>query len=401
MGSDEESTHEIDIEALRDSLAAARAAPSNENGNEIDGDATVMAPAPVTTRLDRITQAPLTPIDPMAPMRARAPIDITDSVESIDAIDALDSDDVDLADVEDIEEIDEASIDAVALSTDPAPSLIGTLPGHDVAQALRAMLGDDGDDEEPAGWRPQLPSFDDGETQTRLPLTQVSGGLPPDTTGEDDALPAFSLDDSSDDPLEESQGPWPSVQWRDSLRGPPTTLAAATSGEADREATAITRTAGQSQPSRGMGFGADVSETTAVFTGPLPSLARPVPEEPRTDEVEAAVAMAPVDEGDELPRFTLASIPEMAEAAALPEPATANDDVTVMRPSAPDPAELAASSRSFADLTSAGTTRATKTKRSPTQSSSSSSPRSSSRTIRRARPSARPCDRHRRRSPRR
>ncbi|MBX3259158.1 MAG: hypothetical protein KF782_05660 [Labilithrix sp.] len=440
MGSDEESTHEIDIEALRDSLATARAgglsapdAPPSDRetargrpdpatldavgldddldtmgrplptfGDETfgvdddDGDRTVMAPAPPTsraedrrptraradresvTRLDAASLRPIglsTPIDPIAPLRARAPIESSEAIDTLDPLElelepeaiepapapgerfapprhasprfgAEDDDVVDLADIEDVESgehevVEEPSVadeaDVVALDSDevpaqvegavdPTPSLFGTLPGHDVAQALRAMMGEapDAPDAAPLSeatmWRPPARTLDDGETQTRLPLSDAPEAAPRegldggdafgldggdafgrddgDAFGRDDALPAFSLEDGSDDPLEESQGPWPRAPWNPAeVAGPSprpferdadhTKITRPAMPSADREATAITRAVGPSAKAA-----AEIGETTAVFMGPVPSIARPEPAprgavEPTTDEVEA------------------------------------------------------------------------------------------------------------------
>ena len=98
-------------------------------------------------------------------------------------------------------------------------SLIGTVPGHDVAQALRAMMGDVPDTpltddpdmlgDDPVSkptWEPRKispnpspvpPSLEEGVTATRLPdADQIEALL--DSTNEEEALPAFSLDDSDD-----------------------------------------------------------------------------------------------------------------------------------------------------------------------------------------------------------
>ncbi|MBX3220789.1 MAG: tetratricopeptide repeat protein [Labilithrix sp.] len=444
-----------------------------------DGDRTVMAPSPPTRRADHHRgegAGALDAIEPMDPIELppmtiepeSAPmlLDETGSFDNEDVVDLADVEDVD----EDVEELDEVEavddVDDEALAdagspdraADPAPSLFGTLPGHDVAQALRAMMGEvpDASDappvSEPTMWRPPARALDDGETQTRMPLADeperldafgpapeaepldAFGPAPepePDAFGRDEALPAFSLDDSSDDPLEESQGPWLRAPFgpaepRDA-EAPATARAFAADldftkitrpapqSSSDREATAITRAVGPATRSGST----DVAETTAVFMGPVPSIARPDghagrdPRDPPTDEVEAvddapfaharetaadvdarldaggdlfdavarpesdpmfasgenesldvdafgraADAIASFPKPDdlpvepELPRFTLASIPEMPDTAAMPEPAPAppdllgaagNEDLTVMRPSEPDAEELASS----------------------------------------------------------
>jgi tetratricopeptide (TPR) repeat protein len=283
--SDEESTHEIDIEALRDSLAAAR--------------------------------------DTHSPAR--------------------DDDNVDLADVEYVEDVESIEDSGIGLVTpvvdhdelrtaDPNPSVVGTVPARDVAQASKGV------------WPTR--SFDDGETQTRLPATQMSASPPLDVTGEDDALPAFSLDESFDEALEERQAPWPRARWHDAPESRATprspqqevTIIARPAVSAEHEPTSITRAAGEPAARPALTFRSEVAETTAVFNGPVPTMARPEVESadaPPTDEVAAAPLASDDRRETELPRFTLASIPEIAEASGLPEPeaapATTSDDMTVMR----------------------------------------------------------------------
>jgi len=404
MGIDDESTHEIDIEALRDSLAATRGARSSDDREPSPGDR--------ETARTRLGIAGMhTPIDSMAPIRALRTGDSEQSLgtfgstlESIaesaseeiagEDVALVDLDDVELADVEEIEEIDDVEaiddVDAVdahldARPSDPiepgAASLVGTLPGHDVAQALRAMMGDlpDGPDANAAApltvpadnpWpSPRRMLVDYGDTQTRLLIEDREGAIVDDGPS-DGALPAFSLDESSDhDPLEESLGPWPRAErW-----GHPASPAA------ERESTAVTRAPAPilARPS------GDGAETTAVFEGVVPRMARRDGAPPGLDELDSEnappaerqpalrqraagspelaafeQAASPSPTGgfpdpeelpeSELPRFTLASIPEMPDTAGLAAPtpdllgATGNDDVTVMRAAHPDVRELAA-----------------------------------------------------------
>ena len=350
MGIDDESTHEIDIEALRDSLAAARGTRSPDG-------------------VDAGRRAPplkLTPIDPIAPLRARSealeqprpePIELVPESEPIIVDDAeLLADEADVEEVDDVEEVvDFGDIDdehaRAQLADEPRyapepiepfepPSHVGTLPGHDVAQALRAMMGDVPDPpplsaSEPTSerWTERPTLLEYGDTQTRLPaaveiepppeIDPASSGAPAS-----DALPAFSLEDSNEHAsvVDAGQTPWAS--------GRPWARAAPAS---DRESTAVTRAAGPALAARTR----ELAETTAVFKGAVPAMARGDREAPEADE-----AAAPLDAGrpqssrgdagavgrfpdpdelpeSELPRFTLASIPEMPEAASLPEPAPA------------------------------------------------------------------------------
>ena len=307
MGTDEESTQEIDIEALRGSLAEARGTrPSNAgtpvgdreaapDTGDADGDRTMMAASPpvherLTDRRRPPTRDSVTRLDAFLPRTSATvePVEL-DAVEPIeldavalepDSAPMLDDDSIALADLEDVEDVEDddaldrasAPEDDPAHAADPAPSLIGTLPGHDVAQALRAMIGDAPEGADPAQAWPAQPSALDADAEMAAPGPR----------DEDDALPAFSLDDdSNDDPLEESQVSWPRAGWGRDLDVTKTTRPAMAA--TDREATALTRGAVPA-PRRP---GADIAETTAVFQGPVPSIARPVRHDPRTDEVAA------------------------------------------------------------------------------------------------------------------
>lgn len=439
-----------------------------------DGRGPIPAPAEreSVTRLDAASLRPVrlsTPLDPLASLRALESSEAVDTVDPLElapderALPRFGAEDVDLVDLADVEDVvsgehdvfDDAdeeiaddddvvaldsaeNDDVVALDSieapagveqaaDPAPSLFGTLPGHDVAQALRAMMGEvpdapDASDAAPLSeatmWRPPARTLEDGETQTRLPLAEVpeardafprddaflrDDALRPDDAflrddafRPDDALPAFSLEESSADPLEESQAPWPQTPWSPAgARAPEprpfggdadhTNITRPAAPRSDREATAITR-AGPSAR-----VVADVGETTAVFLGPVPSIARPDPPaesapetathgapetathgapetatqrapEPTTDEVEAlygpfeplpkTAAAVPFDADPRddapgsprrsgagspaardvvpepaLPRFTLSSIPEVPDTIAMPDPAPAPSEL--------------------------------------------------------------------------
>ncbi len=298
MGTDEESTQEIDIEALRGSLAEARGGRLPTAGAQIDdheeapdaGDAdsdrTVMAASPpMHERLADRRRPPardsVTRLEAFLPRPSATiePIELEAVALEPESAPMLDDDSIALADLEDIEELEDDALDGAtpppeedhpAQAADPAPSLIGTLPGHDVAQALRAMIDDAPEGAVPAQpWPPQPGSLDAGAEMPAL--GPVDG---------DDALPAFSLDDdSNDDPLEESQVSWPRTGWARDLDVTKTTRPAMAA--MDRESTAITRGAAPAPRKPG----ADVAETTAVFQGPVPSIARPGRRDPMTDEV--------------------------------------------------------------------------------------------------------------------
>ncbi len=366
MGSDDESTHEIDIEALRGSLAAARGTRSSDARDPSISD------RETSPRARSGLGVMHTPMDPMAPLRAlrseayeqgleplgtrldaasdldMAPMDFEQAVGE-DVVELEDVEDV--ADVEDIEDVSMLDADGPdgshSFELESPASIVGTVPGHDVAQALRAMMADD--------------------------VSAEVGG---------DALPSFSLDDDPgiepqpfdepllfneplNEPLEESQGSWPRAH---AWARPATPLPA--------ESTAVTRAAA---PTLARSIG-ESAETTAVFRGALPAMARGETDAHSTDEVDEIATTDLVDEAaaaesrptfdavpntadltapehdrarssdldalpeTELPRFTLASIPEMSEASEAPPVTTAsallgaagNEDVTVMRASPPD-----------------------------------------------------------------
>jgi tetratricopeptide (TPR) repeat protein len=274
---------------------------------------------------------------------------------------------------------------------EPAPSILGrTLPGHDVAQALRAMMGEVPDD---IGAPVPTRRLDD-DTQTRLPLAVqqfFAGGPPPDQTNEQEALPAFSLFDEDDErapdarreppamaPREEpptqtaaadppptedddpsfgDRGIWPppTPRTRARMQTPATVVGTVNLHELTSETTAVV-------PGALLKARAALSETTAVFRGPVPSMALPssgrqgesISEVPTDESVPMAMSTTPslgadtssvsLDDSDPdphlgghilssepssdemaepdgaLPRFTLASIPEMPETAAIFEP---------------------------------------------------------------------------------
>lgn len=408
----DESTQEIDVEALR--AEARREAPSSDRetarGN-VHEDLTVMAPARRPAKRGGVIRDDGEPPAPWEGEIGTRPTPFEPWRLNEEEL-------ADLADVESVHDLEDSDVNAgrrlgelpaPSRIQDPAPSLIGTLPGHDVAQALRAMMGEvpdyeptggalgqateedlreargqafasekestlmsEGEDSSPAasseltprfpeefagGFAARLPeefadvtpnfalpskidemtlarhvgplssrrdatildrkeveeeeeSLEDGETQTRLPES-TSGHAAIHTIQDDDALPAFSLEDDerhvgwSDEaagrphdehvaltrrtpsgfpsPMEsgppsgatiaahpEALDPFdladrtdesPALSTRASSRTP------SAIGERHSESTAVTRAHAplSTRPT---------AETTAVFAGPVPSLAR-------------------------------------------------------------------------------------------------------------------------------
>lgn len=333
---DEESTQEIDVDALRDSLAAARGKRS--------GALEDLPPASVTAH----TFAP----DPSP-------------IEPIEVLDA-DAGDEELADINDVSEVvdddeDDSGTERGLLHAthvgvpasarihdppatrndlgrrpdDPAPSLIGTLPGHDVAQALRAMMGEVPDTYareynepppsshrhgenatpfvEPRGYRPlsyenesvrdDAPSrgdaghrggidesLEEGDTQTRLPgdppsiaakiarerameleAQRARDALPADPR-DSDALPAFALEDE-DDPLGDSHAHPQLPPNATSGRGssPPKPWGLDTLASGAPSAAAMSN---QPAPATTRAFDGDLTAITrTAAAGPMPALA--------------------------------------------------------------------------------------------------------------------------------
>jgi tetratricopeptide (TPR) repeat protein len=295
VGSDKRSTQEIDVEGLGDSLSPAREKKS---------------PDQETIPLRR---------HPFDGPRATAPITalaVTAPMPALDARDATatgqENDHVDLADVEEIEDVEDVEDDAIDVVLLPAeellsaeellpaeessPSLVGTVPGHDIVQALRAMM----DDVEDAGsTRARFPvPVEDGDTQTRPATTDP----PLDKTGEDDALPAFPLDEPSE------ETPRAFVEETDlANRAQPAGRSAGTT------ITQAVTSAGRT------------TQTTAAASAPVRSMPRAAPQEPKTDEVEVVDVPPP---------------PKRARA-------TVNEAVTVVRRTTPDLGELMASAPSL------------------------------------------------------
>jgi tetratricopeptide (TPR) repeat protein len=433
----EESTQEVDLEDLRGV------------GGLVD-----LAPASVTRM-----ETPASPFDPreLDAMPESVPVIVEEMDENI----------VDPADVEDVEDDDEElrtengaviprePFDELPFheQPDPGPEVKVTMPGDDVAEALRAMMGElpeyrepsyaDPDppsiaevtprfarplqhtivdesnlatrddaplDDEPVSvaeitpsfpvsakdlaasmplWNEASRSLDDGDTQTRLPDEIVEEA--PSEPRPEEALPSFALEDDpleDDAPSDDRTHAWQG--WKggaDSARAgaPPAKLAI------DHDSTSITQastgnlaaTSLGSVPSHGItAHGAPASaatvvasteqpppteargETTAQFNLPIPSAARrsycdsadyDSAEVPRASSAEvdtAATGHAHVRSGaidaalrseratrsfdddlggsrsapeSELPRFTLASVPDVKEPssadAADPTPA--------------------------------------------------------------------------------
>lgn len=168
---------------------------------------------------------------------------------------------------------------------DVAPSRIGTIPGHEVARALRAMMGEVPDEElsadalhesrrEPQGDvelarrvdsvsivlsqtrpdRDSSPSLEEGVTQTELPQ-EVADAL---RARDDRALPAFALDD------DEHGSPAPPLSPTKTKLNPV---------HGDREGS--TRALPYTPRATGAQVRGRGSETHPVYQGPLPSLTRP------------------------------------------------------------------------------------------------------------------------------
>ncbi|MFO0742966.1 MAG: hypothetical protein U0270_44230 [Labilithrix sp.] len=450
--SEEESTQEIDIEALRErarssvsdledsmesSIESSSASPSpferetargQPRGNE---DRTVMASSPTNPRLGRRPQSEQSisiEIDMGLAPEDSSVIDGDDDVE-----DVSDDDDVALVTNDSRQNVDAEYLDRVRHPEryglengyDPAPysqatqydrapsqpddpygdsdlhaplarfddpndieyrqpdereahSLIGTMPGHDVAQALRAMMGDVPDtplpDEEEAPvskptWEPRKisptsSSLDEGVTMTRLPEPdQIEALL--NSTSEDDALPAFSLDETYEEPEEaprsehlrdgvdealpetrgpSHRGPLPSIN---SMTVTHTSTSAGqllsqlpstrpVGSPREHENTSITRAASGPDPHPFVNEPHDdverhLEETRATDRGMIQDFPEPdeLPHPSIRPPMDTMSSDGPPD--DELPRFSLASFADLSshEPAPLtalsppPEPGTA------------------------------------------------------------------------------
>jgi tetratricopeptide (TPR) repeat protein len=227
VGSDEESTNEIDVEAMREALASSRRrAPEPDPSLERDtADVVTVAapPVPATIRQSFVeappTVAPITPS--VAPTtRGFAPVDsgaVTQPFRAEMLTPRLEEDE--LADVMEIEAVDDDD-----LTLPPSET-----PASEIAQALLTMVAEEDE-----------PALD--KTGEDLPPVEADEDPALDKTGED--LPAFSFDDPGD-------------------------------GDDDDDVITSQRSA--------------ATRTTAVFVGPPSTIARPSPE-PSEHEAETRVA---------------------------------------------------------------------------------------------------------------
>jgi len=259
--SEDESTRELDALGMRESLAASRAQQTGER-ETVHADVTQLL-AGERRRLAAAEGA--RPLDSDSALtRARtapAPLGGARLVPEDDA-----------------EDDDAAAPSTPKLGlTGETPSLIGTIPAHDISQALREVMGVY---PEPLGHREAL---EDGDTQTRLP-----DGFP-----ESDPLPSFVLDEDVSE----------IVAWMPGLEEP-----APPSSDAD-ERSAITRAVSP-----------ELIEELRARADPMPPTVR--------RSVEDLLAFdAATDETRVVPRETLPDLgvteafPAFAETPPDPQPA--------------------------------------------------------------------------------
>lgn len=328
---EQESTQEIDAEVLQDSLDRTRGrggsnppqqpAHIGARGRFGHDD----APGSVT-RMDAMA----TPSESFE----SGPLIVDDLDEGVDPADIEVVDDLD--DVDD-EQLVWAKAEDVRprLPSDPAPSLIGTLPGHDVAQALRARMGDVPDPSDRANAAPEdepsafsdvtrdltprdelLRSLEDGDTQTRLPDEILDA---PELGVADSPLPAFAMDD------EQSVGGGPHA-WRASeQRHPEVATRPATTRAFDRDSTSISQAVAQARPPpapNGSAGEMRAPAPTAIFDGPIPAMARRSVHDLSSDvpsERSQHLARLGSDQSsDELPRSPLETVSKVRDKGSKP-----------------------------------------------------------------------------------
>jgi tetratricopeptide (TPR) repeat protein len=398
----DESTQEIDVAALRDSLRDSLPDATPDAFTDALNNA---LPDSLRDSLERTragsgSRDTQHEHDTAPPFRAGRAVGMV-AIATSESVPVVIDDNVDPADIESLHEDDDEEMKPSqprGAAHDPTPSMIGTLPGHDVAQALRAMMGEVPDyvasyrsalaaeayfEKEPPSHGEVTPNFDlpqafdssaypdagsnilrqtspddepgssldDGDTQTRLPedvadalraRDQVrsedphdhahdhDSDVPPSDMDDDrrrdhEALPSFALEEdegsgaAAPSPSAEHERVFDGSFWRNDPAAPSTTraltepraLAPPTLRRADPredESTGITRAlpytprvrqqtrpdvdaAEPRRPVRG-------SETTAVYDGPVPRLARrstvPEPFEPKADaDVPASSSSLP------------------------------------------------------------------------------------------------------------
>ncbi len=325
---DEESTQPIEIDALRDGLAKSPASAPHTQRQGPDfvtdehppiGDASdpslvreTVRNAAIPTRRDpsanddagpvsstRMERTPRVALSPGYPFEGEDENEEPSSVTRIDvAAPAVTPPSEPPASINTLSERPLPSPrHAPATQHSPALREPATLAAHDVAAALGRMMGD----------VPEDRAHEESETATRLPL-------PAFTLEEEEALaqqdPEItsvsrgSAHDVNEDAAEEAAYPA-----ADPIEPPP-----------DSSDMDMTRMQDLSRPAVQAAFAAAVAqETTAIFQGPIPSMARPTEEERRASQASISSIDIPISSAH----------------------SSGSVDISVSMDSFPDPAELA------------------------------------------------------------